>query len=79
MGNYRETSLVSVVICDEKGKIYEEIERHVQAAGIANVLYLEGGLEGYKAFEQQQISMQQEKKVRTGKTVKTNKNCTACP
>jgi rhodanese-related sulfurtransferase len=77
--NHREKDFVSVLLCDEDGKIYEEIERHVQAAGIANALYLEGGLEGYKTFEQQQTSMWQEKKVRTGKTVKTNKNCTACP
>lgn len=77
--NHKEKDFVSFLLCDENGKIYEEIERHVRTAGIPNVLYLEGGLEGYKTFEQQQISMWQEKKVRTGRTVETNKNCIACP
>jgi len=69
---------VTVVICDESGKIYEDIEKHLQAAAIQNVLYLEGGLKGYQTFEKQQASMQGTD-ARAGKTVKTNKNCTSCP
>jgi len=77
--DHTEKDFASVLLCDQNGKIYEEIERHIQAAGIPNVLYLEGGLEGYKTFEQQQTSMWHEKKGRTGKTLKTNRNCPNCP
>jgi rhodanese-related sulfurtransferase len=77
--NHTDKDFASILICDEKGKIYEEIEKHIQGAGIQNVLYLKGGLEGYKIFEQQQISVLQEKKVGTGKTVKTHKDCRSCP
>lgn len=69
---------VSVIIYDEKGTGYEEIEKHLQAEGIINVLYLEGGFEGYKNFKQQQASMQQEHS--SGRrSVKTSKSCTGCP
>jgi len=74
--NHSEKEFASVIICDEKGEIYEEIERQLQIAGMQNVLYLKGGLEGYKTFEKQQISMRQEKKVRIGKS---NRDCTTCP
>jgi rhodanese-related sulfurtransferase len=74
--NHSEKEFASVIICDEKGRIYEEIERQIQIAGMQNVLYLKGGLEAYKTFEKQQISMGQEKKVRTGKS---NRGCTTCP
>ncbi len=74
--NHSEKEFASVIICDEKGEIYEEIEKHLQIAGMQNVLYLKGGLEGYQTFEKQQISMGQEKKVRTGKS---NRDCTTCP
>ena len=74
--NHSEKEFASVIICDEKGEIYEEIERQLQIAGVQNVLYLKGGLEGYKTFEKQQISMRQEKKVRTGKS---KRDCTTCP
>ncbi len=67
---------VSVIIFDEKGKGYQEIEKRLQVEGIVNVLYLEGGLEGYKNFKQQQAGMQQE---HTRRSVKTSKSCTGCP
>jgi rhodanese-related sulfurtransferase len=71
---------MSVLLCDEKGKTYEEIERHIQAAGISNILYLEGGLEGYKAFEQRQIRLWQ-RKDNLGATTngRPDKNCRSCP
>ena len=75
-GGFPETDFASIIIYDEKGKTYEEIEKHIQDAGIRNVLYLKGGFEGYKTFEQQQISMRQEKKVRIGKS---NRDCPTCP
>ncbi len=74
--NHSEKEFASVIICDEKGEIYEEIEKHLQIAGMQNVLYLKGGLEGYRTFEKQQISMRGEKKVRVGKS---NRDCTTCP
>jgi len=56
------------------------MEKQIYAAGIYNVLYLKGGLEGYKAFERQQVSISQRKsETGTGKTVKPYKNCTTCP
>lgn len=69
----------SILIYDENGKIYEKIDRPIQDAGIKNVLYLKGGFEGYKTFEQQQMSWQGKDDVRRRKTVKTYKNCTGCP
>ncbi len=51
----KDKDFSSILIYDEAGIVYDEIERHIQAAGIQNVLYLKGGLEGYKTFEQQQI------------------------
>lgn len=78
--NHSEKEFASILICDEKGKIYEEIERQIQIAGIQDVLYLKGGLEGYKAFEKQQNSMVQAKSDGgTKKSTKTNKNCKSCP
>ena len=74
--SHSEKEFASVIICDEKGEIYEEIERQLQIAAVQNVLYLKGGLEGYRVFEKQQISMRQEKKVRIGKS---NRDCTTCP
>jgi rhodanese-related sulfurtransferase len=78
--NHSEKEFASILICDEKGKNYEEIERQIQIAGIQNVLYLKGGLEGYKTFEQQQMSMARAKSEGgRKKSTKTNKNCATCP
>ena len=78
--NHKDREFASVVICDKDGKSYEEIERQIRPAGIRNVLYLEGGAEGYKVFKAQQISMSQKKQVlRTGKETNTSRNCPSCP
>ena len=78
--NRTEEDFTSVLLCDEKGKTYEEIERHVQAAGITNVLYLEGGIEGSKAFEQRQSRTGQGRNsLGTVKDGKPFKNCKSCP
>ncbi len=76
--NHKEKDFFSVLLCDEDGKTYEEIDRHLQAAGIHNVLYLEGGLDAYKTFEQQHVVMTQVKRVATKSTgIGTNeKGCT---
>ncbi len=77
--NDRGKDWVSIVIYDENGKGYEEIEKHLQVEGIVNVLYLEGGLKGYKNFKQQQVGMQQKKSSGRRRSVRTSKNCTSCP
>jgi rhodanese-related sulfurtransferase len=80
--NHKEKDLLSVLICDENGKTYDEIEKHLQTAGIQNVLYVEGGLGAYKTFEQQQIKMAQAKTLaETVKNSNTNKKgcTTGCP
>lgn len=80
IGKHTEKDFLSILIWDENGKNYEEIERHIQYSGIQNVLYLKGGLEGYKTFEQQQISIREGKKHAGARgTVNTYRNCATCP
>jgi rhodanese-related sulfurtransferase len=68
------------IICDEDGRKYEGIEKHVQEAGLTSVLYLKGGFEGYKVFEQQQSSGRQVgKDAGKRKTVRASKSCKTCP
>lgn len=66
---------LSILICDDKGEHYEKIEKLTQKAGINRVFYLKGGLEGYRTFLQQQVSIWKGK----GNTRKTIKKCTSCP
>jgi rhodanese-related sulfurtransferase len=78
--NYSKKEFASILICDENGRTYEEIERQAQAAKIENVLYLKGGFEAYKTFEQQQMSMARAKSAGGAeKSTKAKKNCGACP
>jgi len=70
----------SFLIYDEEGTTYEEMEKQIQGTGISNVLYLKGGLEGYRTFEREQINIRQAKdEVKAEKTVKTHKRCATCP
>jgi len=70
----------SFLIYDEEGTTYEGMEKQIQGAGISNVLYLKGGLEGYRTFEREQINIRQAKdEVKAEKTVKTHKRCATCP
>jgi rhodanese-related sulfurtransferase len=66
---------LSILICDENGEHYEKIEKLIQKASINSVLYLKGGIEGYRTFLQQQVSIWKGK----GNTRKTVKKCTSCP
>ena len=70
----------SILICDEDGKKYDAMEKRVQEAGVTNLLYLKGGFEGYKVFEQQQGSSRRgENDAGKRKTMRVNKSCKTCP
>jgi rhodanese-related sulfurtransferase len=78
--NHAGRDCSSILLCDEDGKKYDAIEKRVQQAGVTNVLYLKGGFEGYKVFEQQQGSSRQgENDAGKRKTVRVNKGCKSCP
>ena len=78
--NHAGRDCPSILICDEDGKKYDAIEKRVQEAGVTNVLYLKGGFEGYRVFEQQQGSSRQgENDAGKRKTVRVNKGCKSCP
>jgi rhodanese-related sulfurtransferase len=64
--------LLSVLVCDERGEKYESIDRAIQQEEIRNVFYLEGGLEAYQAFLQQQALLNQPGKEEV-------KRCVNCP
>ena len=78
IGKHTGDRFLSVIIFDDNGKGYEKIQRLVRKAQINNVLYLSGGLEGYKRFLQQQVCVRQ-KKDGTRRTVKTVEKCASCP
>lgn len=70
---------VFILICDDKGDHYEAIEKLIQQNGISHVFYLKGGLEGYKAFEQLQVKVQQDRdETKTRKSTRTIKKCATC-
>lgn len=53
------SGLRSVLVCDESGTQYEGIEREVPKEDIGAVFYLEGGLQAYQAFLEQQALLRQ--------------------
>lgn len=63
---------LTVLVSDERGEKYESIERTVQEEGIRNVFYLEGGLEAYRIFLQQQALLGQPGREEV-------KRCVSCP
>jgi rhodanese-related sulfurtransferase len=71
----RHDQFLSVLICSEKGEYYEHIERLVKKTDITNVFFLEGGLEAYKKFLEQQALIRQAKDS-LGERIK---GCTSCP
>jgi rhodanese-related sulfurtransferase len=54
-----KSPLLSILVCDASGTQYEGIERAVQQAEIGKVFYLNGGLEAYQAFLEQQALLRQ--------------------
>ncbi len=77
--NHSGKGCPSVLICDDNGKRYEALEERVRQAGILNVLYLRGGLEEYKVFEQQQSGTLPGKTETSRRSVKTYRSCRSCP
>ena len=62
IANRANPALLCVLVCDESGVRYEEIERAVQQEQIGKVFYLKGGLESYQAFLEQQAQLRQPRK-----------------
>jgi rhodanese-related sulfurtransferase len=63
------------LIFDERGENYERIEGLVSASGIPHVYFLRGGINGYRAFLEQQASLLQS----SGPPEKRAGRCTSCP
>jgi rhodanese-related sulfurtransferase len=59
IANRANPALLSVLVCDESGVRYEEIDRAVQQEQIGKVFYLSGGMKGYAAFIEQQALLRQ--------------------
>lgn len=76
--NHTDTPFLSILIFDDNGRSYEEIEKLFQKAEIKNIFYLKDGVEGYKAFLEQQASIWQDKN-KTRKSIKAGRKCASCP
>jgi rhodanese-related sulfurtransferase len=63
------------LIFDERGESYERIERLVSSSGIPDVYFLQGGINGYRSFLQQQASLL-DSEDQPGKSVG---RCPTCP
>jgi rhodanese-related sulfurtransferase len=63
------------LIFDECGESYERIERLVLSSGIPDVYFLQGGINGYRSFLEQQASLLDSE----DKPVKRVGRCPTCP
>ncbi len=73
LATYRDKPFVSVLIWNEKGEQYDDIEKSVRNANFKNVFYLKGGVDAYRKFlEEQAVSRQ------AGHEKKLQK-CSSCP
>jgi rhodanese-related sulfurtransferase len=73
LATYRAKPFVSVLIWNEKGEQYDDIEKIVRNANFKNVFYLKGGVDAYRKFlEEQAVSRQ------AGHEKKLQK-CSNCP
>lgn len=54
-----QSPLLFLLVCDENGARYESIERAIQPQEIGRVFYLNGGLEAYQSFLEQQALLRQ--------------------
>ncbi|MFV1951067.1 MAG: rhodanese-like domain-containing protein [Nitrospinota bacterium] len=75
IGKQNSNPFLSVLIFNDNGEQYEEIEKLIEKIGIKNVFYLKGGLEKYKTFLQQQALIRQPR----NNLKKTLKKCRSCP
>lgn len=74
IANHKEKQFLTVILCDENGTHYEEMERQIQAEGVRNVVYLEGGFKAYQVSRQIRLSGPQSKStVRSGGSA--NRTC----
>ena len=75
LARHKDTPLLSLLILDNDGECYERMEKLLAKTGISRVFFLQGGIEGYRSFLEQQASLlqppQQPKKV-VGR-------CASCP
>lgn len=76
LDEHKNTGFLSIMICNENGNHYEQIEKLVKDAEIDNVYFLKGGLEGYKMFLVKQSVILQEKENNNKKKIK---GCSRCP
>jgi hypothetical protein len=65
----------SVLVFDDNGQGYDNMERLISKTGIANVFFLTGGIEGYRSFLEQQVTLLQAKDY----SKKTLRKCASCP
>jgi rhodanese-related sulfurtransferase len=63
----KDSSFLTVLIFNEKGEGYENIEKVVRKTGAKNVFYLTGGMEAYKDFLNKQSLMGKPEKKSSGK------------
>jgi rhodanese-related sulfurtransferase len=64
-----------ILIFDERGKSYERIDRIASSSGLPPVHFLQGGINGYRAFLEQQAILLQH----SGLHEKRVGRCTSCP
>lgn len=61
IAKYKDNPFVSVLIVDENGEQYSEMEELIRKAGFENVFFLEGGIENYRNFVHQRPAVGQTK------------------
>ena len=79
---HKEDPLFFILIFNKTGDKYEKIAEAVHKAGIANVFYLKGGLDGYREFlknkEAKPVTRTSITSVGTTDTKTINKPCGSC-
>lgn len=72
---YKDNRWSSVVILNENGNGYENIEAAIRTTGVKNGFYLTGGLEAYRKFINEQAMIKNPAKARTDNI----NHCGTCP
>jgi rhodanese-related sulfurtransferase len=67
--------LLSVLIVNEDGQGYDQIEKTMKKTGIKNLFFLKNGFKGYRKFLEDQVLMGRKKEKRTVGV----KGCSSCP
>jgi len=71
---YEDKQFTSVLIFDEKGVLYDKIEKVIQKTDFKNIFFLKGGIKAYKNFLDQQLIIRQAR----GHSKKMLKGCKNC-